>query len=478
MFETMMNPAMIAMVGPSSITVADKYTLGAMYAQEMLLFCVLVSYAVSSIHVVMRTRKEESDGILELIRSFVVGRQANSLSVILEMLLVNGLIALIITLGLVIFSLDFYGAVLFGLSIGMAGMMGSAIALLSAQIMPNSSSANSLSLAVLGILYLLRGVSDVSLPILSYFNPLGWLYLSFPFTLNQGSVLLLSIIFALGTVSIAFYLENKRDLGASYLPDRSGKASASKFLKSYVGLTLNLNKALIVTWLMTLLIFGVAYGSIYGDMQGFLESNDLLQAMFTLSGVSLEASFTLKIVMVLVCFSLMLPIALVNRIYVEEYQGRLSSILAMKVSRSKVYWAHIIIASICGILGLVLSIIGLGLLATTVADTSMRMGDFYEAIASYVPFILFIVGLSGLCLGYTPKFIKYIYIYVCFVFVIGYFGDLLNLPEVLMGLSLTYWLPDVPIESFSTVSFLTVCVCSFVMMFAGNTAYRKRDLVN
>src|SRR5699024_5741394 len=37
MFETMQNPAMISMVGPTPIKIGTDYTLGAMYAQEMLL---------------------------------------------------------------------------------------------------------------------------------------------------------------------------------------------------------------------------------------------------------------------------------------------------------------------------------------------------------------------------------------------------------------------------------------------------------
>ncbi|EFR97920.1 tetronasin resistance transmembrane protein, partial [Listeria ivanovii FSL F6-596] len=39
MYETMQNPAMIAMVGPTPVSSAVDYTLGAMYSNEMLLFC-------------------------------------------------------------------------------------------------------------------------------------------------------------------------------------------------------------------------------------------------------------------------------------------------------------------------------------------------------------------------------------------------------------------------------------------------------
>lgn len=50
MFETMQNPAMISMVGPTPIKIGTDYTLGAMYAQEMLLFCGLFAMIISALH--------------------------------------------------------------------------------------------------------------------------------------------------------------------------------------------------------------------------------------------------------------------------------------------------------------------------------------------------------------------------------------------------------------------------------------------
>src|SRR5699024_17660 len=43
MYETMQNPAMTSMVGPTPVDSAENYTLGAMYAHEMLLFCGLLT---------------------------------------------------------------------------------------------------------------------------------------------------------------------------------------------------------------------------------------------------------------------------------------------------------------------------------------------------------------------------------------------------------------------------------------------------
>src|SRR5699024_8371424 len=121
MFETLQNPAMISMVGPTPAESAIQYSLGAMYAHEMLLFCCLFAFIISALHVIGHTRKEEELGLTELIRSFQIGRQANSLATLVETIAINLLLALFIACLMISFSaptITVEGAFLFGASIG------------------------------------------------------------------------------------------------------------------------------------------------------------------------------------------------------------------------------------------------------------------------------------------------------------------------------------------------------------------------
>ncbi|MCW1000582.1 tetronasin resistance protein, partial [Streptococcus anginosus] len=80
----------------------------------------------------------------ELLRSFQIGRQANSLAAIAEIVFINGILALFIAVVMISFGADtisIFGSVLYGASIGMAGIIGAGIALIMAQIMPTSSAA-------------------------------------------------------------------------------------------------------------------------------------------------------------------------------------------------------------------------------------------------------------------------------------------------------------------------------------------------
>src|SRR5690625_424015 len=291
MFETLQNPAMISMVGPTPIETATDYTLGAMYAHEMLLFCSLFSMIIAVLHVISHTRKEEDLGLTELLRSFQIGRQANSLAAIAEVVFINVILALFISglmLGLGVDMISVEGSFLFGASVGMAGVIGAGIALVMSQIMPTSSGATGSALGIIGLLYIVRAGTDVSNVDLSMINPLGWTYLTYLFTVNNWLTLIFSLIFIIIVVTIAFALEWARDMGAGYLPEREGRENAKKSLLSVRGLFIKINKGTIISWLIAFVIMGAAYGTIYGDMQTFLESNDTMKQMFSQSGVYIE----------------------------------------------------------------------------------------------------------------------------------------------------------------------------------------------
>src|SRR5699024_12751558 len=168
----------------------------------------------------------------------------------------------------------------------------------------------------------------------SMINPLGWTYLTYPFTDNDWTPLIIALIFIIIIVILALALEGARDMGAGYLPEREDRANAKKSLLSVRGLLFKINKGTIISWLIPLIIMGAAYGSIYGDMQPFLESNEMMKEMFSHSGVSIEKSFTSTIMMVMIVLVSILPIVIVNKLFSEESRFHLSQMYATTITRS------------------------------------------------------------------------------------------------------------------------------------------------
>lgn len=481
MYEIMKNPAMISMVGPTPIATASEYTIGAMYAQEMLLFCGLFAMIVSILHVISHTRKEEELGLTELVRSFQIGRQANSLAAIVQVIFVNLILVVFIAVVMSSFGVETLtggGSILFGVSVGVAGLIGAALALLMAQIMPTSSGATGASLGVIGLLYIIRAGTDVSNPNLSLFNPMGWTYLTNPFTENNWLPLLFGLIFSVILVVIAFSLEGARDMGSGYLPEREGRATAKASLLSVRGLLININKGTIMGWLIGYVVMGVAYGSIYGDMQTFIESNDLIKQMFSAEGVSMEASFTGTIMMVMIGLVSILPIAVINKLYTAESRLYLSQLFATKLTRRELYWTTVGIAVFTGLVGIFLSAVSLGGTALAVMDESstMEIADFLTAGFNFLPSVLFFISLAALALGWVPKLGKMIYAYLGYSFMLNYFGGILDLPEWLSNTAVKSWIPQMPMENFDLLIFVVITTVSIGLMILGSIGYLRRDL--
>ncbi|SHO52344.1 ABC transporter permease [Anaerocolumna xylanovorans] len=482
MYETMQNPAMISMVGPTPVNTAADYTLGAMYANEMLLFCGLFAMIMAALHVVSHTRKEEDHGLTELVRSFQVGRQANSLAVVTETILINILLAVFTGGVMASFGADTIsagGSFLFGASIGMAGILGAVIALVMAQIMPTSSGATGSSLGIIGLLYIVRAGTDVSNVDLSMINPMGWTYLTYPFTENNWVPLIWATAFCIIAVIVAFALEGGRDMGAGYLPEREGREAAKKSLLSVPGLFIKLNKGVMISWLIAFVIMGAAYGSIYGDMQTFIGSNEMMSQMFTLAGVSIEESFTGTIMMVMIGLVSILPIAIVNKLFSEEVRLHLSQLYSTKVTRAKLYWTSVILAIVAGVIGILLASCGLGGTAISAMgdSSSMDIGDFVAAGYNFLPSVLFFTGLAALALGWAPKLGKVIYAYLGYSFALNYFGGILDLPEWFSKTAVQSWVPRMPVDEFDEAVFSAMTVISIALMVFGYFGYRKRDMV-
>lgn len=482
MYETLKNPAMISMVGPTPVGTAVEYTLGAMYAHEMLLFCGLFAMIIAALHVVKHSRKEEDLGLTELVRSFQVGRQANSFAVIAEIVVINILLALFIGGVMTSFGVDTIsvkGSLLFGASIGMAGILGAVIALVMAQIMPTSSSATGSSLGIIGLLYIVRGATDVSNVDLSMINPMGWTYLTFPFTENNWVPLIFAVVFSILVVIIAFTLEGGRDMGAGYLPVREGRETAKKSLLSVPGLFIKLNKGVMMSWMIAFVIMGAAYGSIYGDMQTFLKSNEIMGQMFTLAGFSVEESFTGTIMMVMIGLVSILPIVIVNKLYSEEARLHLSQLYATRVTRTQLYLTSVILAIVASVVGILLASVGLGGTAISAMgeSSSMSIKDFIAAGYNFLPSVLFFTGLAALTLGWAPKLGKVIYVYLGYSFGLNYFGGILDLPEWFSKTAVQSWIPRMPVDQFDGATFIIMTVIGIALMVIGYIGYTKRDMV-
>src|SRR5699024_7641814 len=100
---------------------------------------------------------------IEMIRALPCGRLAHLQATIMTVCGANIVLALIIGLGLYalnIPSIDLNGSLLYGSTLGIAGIFFTAITAIFAQVSENSRGTIGLSFSILGLAYLIRAIGD------------------------------------------------------------------------------------------------------------------------------------------------------------------------------------------------------------------------------------------------------------------------------------------------------------------------------
>lgn len=106
----------------------------------------------------------------------------------------------------------------------------------------------------------------------------------------------------------------------------------------------------------------------------------------------------------------------------------------------------------------------------------MSLSDFMKAGLNYFPMIIFYVGLSGFLVGVAPRLVKVVYIYIMYCSMVGYFGDLLKIPDFLKHLSVQDYISSIPVDKFDLNSTLLISAIGIVLILIGYITYRKRDI--
>lgn len=478
MAETMKNPAMTIMVGVSQGL--EDYTIGAMFAHQMLLFTAIAVAIMSILLVARHTRADEEEGRIELIRSLPVGRLAHITATIGTFMCAHVVLAICIALGLSTLgleSLDVQGSFLYGAALGATGIFFTAVTAFFAQLTESSRATIGYSFAALGVAYLLRAVGDVSYASLSWFTPLGWVqatevYVSnvwWPIFLLVGSALLIFV----GTL----YFNIKRDIGSGLLPSRPGRKYASRLLQSPIGLAYRLQRTSIIAWGIGVFVLGIAYGSVFGDLEAFFVGNERLSELLAATeGASFTQQFVAMLMSIMAMICTIPPLVIVLKLWSEEKRNRTEHLLARAVSRSKLMGSYFWVAMLSGGLMLVLAAVGLWASSSAVMEDPVVLGDWLKAALVYLPAVWVMLGLAILFLGLAPQVITFIWLYLGFSFVVVYLGKLLQFPQWLSLLSPFAHIPQLPVEELNVGFVLLLTFLAGILVFIGFAGYRRRDI--
>lgn len=478
--STMRNPAMVAMVGP--VYVDSTYTLGSIYANYMTVFTGLIFAAWNILFVTRHTRKEEEQGSLELVQSLTVGKVANLTATLVIAFAVNTLICLAMTIGFPLISngeMDLLASFNFSLATTLFGFLFALVAAFFAQLATTSRMTNSLSFLLLMVTYLLRAAGDLSNEALSLISPLGLITRTKSFITNDWRPIAIIALEALVLILVAYRLAIGRDLQAGILREGKGRTTISPLVRGIKSFTFHLQKYQFLLWALVVFSFSGMYGSIFGDLEGFIESSDLIKGMLAVEGAgSLTDQFIAMLMVVMSMITTIPVLYFVNRILGEEKKGHAENILTKPVSRYTYFASFIGLAILAAVIYQVLVALGFWTVGRMTLETISPLSTFLVAALNYVPAILVMVGVATVLVAYLPNKAWLSYLYLGYAVLVIYLGRLLKFPEALEKFTPFGYVSNYPLEEVNVVNLVGLVVVGMALIFIGLKGYRERDLAN
>lgn len=121
---------------------------------------------------------------------------------------------------------------------------------------------------------------------------------------------------------------------AGLFPSKPGKARASNNLLSPFGLAFRLQRTAFISWAVGMLLLGISYGSVLGDLDSFFQGNEMVEKILVQEeGYSIAEQFISIIMTVMGMIATIPALISMNKLYGEEKKSRLELLYAKPVSR-------------------------------------------------------------------------------------------------------------------------------------------------
>jgi len=404
-------------------------------------------------------------------------------------------------------SMDFAGSMLWGIALGVTGLVFAAFAGLFSQLSSNSRGAMGYSFAMLGFFYLLRAPGDMNpdLEILSRISPLGLVLRTQAFAGNYWWPILILLITAVAVAAVAYRLNYIRDIDQGIVPARPGRADGSFLLRTSYGFTFRLLKVSLIVWLISMFVFAGSYGTVLGEVDEFIANNEMYQQLMlgpagvefvteaglspeeivdvlrlavAAEGFTLPELFASTINNIMAIFALIPVLLVILKIKSEEKDSRAELVLATPVCRYKYLAGYAVISFILAILiplayALGIYVVGQQMMAN---PEDLTFGFLLASNLVYVPAVWFMIGLTIFLIGLKPKAVGAVWGYFAFAFLIMFFGRMDVFPAWTEYLSPFGWIPILPIDEVVALPLVILTVIAAALTVTGFYFYRNRDI--
>jgi ABC-2 type transport system permease protein len=472
------SPAIVAMFGP----ISDPTNPGAIASFKTVslgaIFVAILAYALVRRH----TRTEEEAGRTELVGAAVVGRRAALTAAVLEAGGACVVTSVAVAAYLMALGLDAPGSIGYGLYWLAAGLAFTGITAIAVQLTQTARGASAWALGALGVAYVLRAIGDSSqgpASFLTWLSPLGWGEKLEIFGANRFVVFLIPLVFTVVTVGVAYWLRERRDLGAGLVAGRSGPARGAASLSSPLALAWRLQRGALLGWLIAYALLGLVLGSVALNVGDFVNDPKVEEMLRQLGGNagSLSDIYLGAEINFLAIGAAAYGISAALRLRSEEAEGHSEQVLATRASRPALLGSHALIA--LGGSALLLVVTGLGMALTygrASGGVGAAIGHLTPSALAPIPAVWVCVGLALVVFGALPRLVTLAWAVLALFVLVGEFGSIFKLPQALIDISPFVHASVTPGGSVSGVPLVALLLIAAALAAAAVGAFRRRDL--
>jgi ABC-2 type transport system permease protein len=434
-------------------------------------------------------RADEEKGRRELVLATPVPRLAPPLATLLLGVIANGIFVVLAIGGYVSAGVDASGAVVSSVALGMTGLAFLGLAMLAGELTETSRAANGIGVVLVLGAYALRAAGDAlgraDIPNLtlepawpSWLSPIGWGQQTLAFTGNRWWPIALIAALAVVAAAVALVVHSRRELGASLLPERAGRATALAGFGSSFALAWRLQRSTLIAWTAGSALLGLALGSLVTAISNSNIDNPAVQAILQSLGHTqgdLGRALIPALMILVGVLATAAGVQAVLRMRDEESDGRAEAVLT--APRSRIGW--LLSFTAVGALSVLVVLLATGL---TSAAGFAAVGKSDEAWLSLgqalvqAPAALKFVGLTAVLVALVPRAAVGLSWGVLALGIgIGLFGDLLNLPDGVEKISPYANVPALPTDDW--VPTILMAAAALVLGALAAALFRRRDLV-
>lgn len=460
----------------------DDYSVGAMFANEMTLWLMVLLAAMNILQITRSTRAEEEAGRTELVRALPVGRHAVSVAAFVAVVIADAVFALAASALLIgVGQLAVVDTLAMVAGVAATALVFAALTTVTCQLTVHGRGASGLAFAALIAAVLVRGIGDLRAQHggwLSWLSPIAWTHQTRAHVdLRLWPLGLAVVATALGLV-LGALLASRRDLGSGLLPERPGRADAAPSLATPFALALRQQRTTLAWWLVgCLVVFGasglfLAQGTV-DALEEIAAQNDLTATIF---GDDALAAFLAIVVLHSALAVAVFAIGAVLRIRPEEDEGRLGLGLSRPVSRTSTVLSHVAVAALGSCLLLVVG----GALAlwtgARLAGADVDLGALLASAGAYALAVGVIITASAALYAWVPRATPLAWVLLAVIVVESFFGTLLQLPDAVRALSPFWWVGDQPAEGIETSHMIGLGTAAAALLVLTVIGFRRRDL--